>query len=484
MSIFVEKQYDMEDINIESVLNEFKEHLRYNDRTILSARYGDGKTYFLDRFKEKFKDEYEFITLYPVNYQISENKEIFEYIKRDILIQMVMKNMISPDCDITEAHYLQHYILKNHLTLLQDIIQILPELGIGNEGFVWSALMAGFKGLSFLKSQKEKYDQFKKDIESQSDIELADKFCDSFSEQKGGCYELDLITEIIIQSLKKFKNEHPSKKTVLIIEDMDRLDPAHLFRLLNIFSAHLDRYNIYKNTSSLKEYVLSNKFGFDHIITVFDFDNAQKIFSHFYGKDANFEGYINKFTTGFAFRYSINEIARKNFAQLLKNECGIEIYNFKGSYPDIADHTNIYKAIQKLSVRDIQKITCKYKEGLNHKIHEFSTGRRIYTDNSLTKLISILKLVGIDNNEIKKGILFLPDLIKLNCIGCYMLENPDVLYGAFVHQGYYYSLRNNMNNGPVDRIEFIKLPERIGGIVIDNDQLVHYIDKAFEHIQN
>lgn len=191
----------MNKIDINDYLIAFKKHLNFNERTILSAKYGDGKTYFINQFKE----EYEFITLYPVNYQVADNKEIFEYIKRDILIQMLMKNMIDSNCYISETHYLQYYLMNNHFTLLQDIIQILPALGIGNEGSVWTSLMAGFKGLAFLNDQRKKYDKFKNEIESKTDIELAESFCDSFSNEKGGYYELDMISEIIIQSLKKFK---------------------------------------------------------------------------------------------------------------------------------------------------------------------------------------------------------------------------------------------------------------------------------------
>ena len=34
-----------------------------------------------------------------------------------------------------------------------------------------------------------------------------------------------------------------AKKPVLIIEDLDRLDPKHLFRILNVVSAHIDDSN-------------------------------------------------------------------------------------------------------------------------------------------------------------------------------------------------------------------------------------------------
>lgn len=476
-------------IDITKELVAFKKHLKNNERVILSAKFGDGKTYFLDEFKERFskrqenQPEYEFITLYPVNYQVSNNKEIFEYIKRDILIQMVLKRMIEPNCQISEAHYLQHYIMNNHLTLVQDIIQVLPSLGIGNEGLVWTGLMAGLSGLSFLNTQKEKYEQFKKDIESMDDIELVEKFCSSFADQKGGCYELDLITEIIIQSLKKFKKEHKGTNVVLIIEDMDRLDPEHLFRLLNIFSAHLDRYNIYKKSEELSDYVLSNKFGFDNIITVFDYDNTKKIFAHFYGRNANFEGYINKFISGNVFRYSINDVAKESLNTLLKNECGVEFSDFKERELISEVCKKIYQVYQELSVRDIQKILSKYDENLSFGVYEFRTGIQIQEANSLTKLISVLRLIGFEVEEIKQGILSLPDEVKLNCIGCYLFDMFEIVSGSFIYKGSYYSLKTNINRGSIDRVEFKKHSSLIIGVMkIDEEKIDRSINKAFEHV--
>ena len=38
-----------------------------------------------------------------------------------------------------------------------------------------------------------------------------------------------------------------------------------------------------------------NKFGFDKIILVMDYEIARHLFHHFYGKEANYEGYMNKF---------------------------------------------------------------------------------------------------------------------------------------------------------------------------------------------
>lgn len=81
--VTLKKLYEkiMEPIPIDNELKAFKEHLEVNERTVFSAKFGDGKTYFLNEFKEKYGDSYEFITIYPVNYQIADNKEILSILK-------------------------------------------------------------------------------------------------------------------------------------------------------------------------------------------------------------------------------------------------------------------------------------------------------------------------------------------------------------------------------------------------------------------
>ena len=64
---------------LDNKLDEFKNHLEHADRMILSARFGDGKSFFLQKVredKERF-GEYEFITIYPVNYVVASNEDIF-----------------------------------------------------------------------------------------------------------------------------------------------------------------------------------------------------------------------------------------------------------------------------------------------------------------------------------------------------------------------------------------------------------------------
>lgn len=74
------------------------------------------------------------------------------------------------------------------------------------------------------------------------------------------------------------------------------MDPDHIFRILNVISAHCDTYNIQGEE-------FYNKFGFDKIIVVCDIDNIRSIFEHRYGKKVHFEGYINKMYSSEVFKY-------------------------------------------------------------------------------------------------------------------------------------------------------------------------------------
>ena len=74
----------LDSVNISGKLNDFAQYLETTDRIILSAKFGDGKTYLLNKLRndEAMKDKYEFFTIYPVNYSVAKNEDVFEYIKR------------------------------------------------------------------------------------------------------------------------------------------------------------------------------------------------------------------------------------------------------------------------------------------------------------------------------------------------------------------------------------------------------------------
>lgn len=68
-------------IPLEAEIERFKHYFENNRRSILSAPFGEGKSFFLNEFRQAISVEYDIITLYPTNYQVCDNKDILEYIK-------------------------------------------------------------------------------------------------------------------------------------------------------------------------------------------------------------------------------------------------------------------------------------------------------------------------------------------------------------------------------------------------------------------
>lgn len=157
----------------------------------------------------------------------------------------------------------------------------------------------------------------------------------------GSISECDAFTCLIQKSLKQTK-----AKSVLIIEDLDRIDPAHLFRIMNVLSSQID--NPYYS-----EVPHGNKFGFDKIILVMDYEIACLLFHHFYGKEANYEGYMNKFLNTLPYSYSIREEAHRQVRQKILDICKTEeVLSLDQSLSsDAKDRISVPLAIYQLSVR-------------------------------------------------------------------------------------------------------------------------------------
>lgn len=471
----------MEPIPIDNALKAFKEHLEVNERTVFSAKFGDGKTYFLNEFKKKYRNDYEFITIYPVNYQIADNKEVFEYIKRDILIQMVAKKMIEPSYEIPDYLIFQFFIMQKSYSFLGSLLEILPSLGVPEQ--TASLFLTGYNALNWSQKLTQNYKKYKKAIQSQDENQIIETFLESFSKSPGSPYEIDLITQIIIDNIQWFSNRN-NKKVVLIIEDLDRMDPAHLFRILNIFSAHIDRVYQYKNDNIHKDEgttypeLLPNKFGFDNIITVFDYDITKKIFYHLYGQNANYDGYINKFINQIPFPYSIKKTAKNYFINYITKECNI-------SETSISNGTihKVYSKIDNLSVRDIQQIIHNSRKYIINKEISFEN-ESIMTDSTLTRFISILTLLGFDKNNIIYIIeQNLSDLDRIRVIGTFILSeitNND--YNIFYNDKLYSLKRNKDNNGIVTSLNINKI-SGFANIKLNYDMINSCINKGFEYIK-
>lgn len=74
--------------------------------------------------------------------------------------------------------------------------------------------------------------------ESQSDGDVLATFLDQVEARPGNPYINDIITKIIQQVVNR-----EDRTSILVIDDLDRLDPEHIFRILNVFSAHFGNIN-------------------------------------------------------------------------------------------------------------------------------------------------------------------------------------------------------------------------------------------------
>lgn len=306
-------------IPIDSAVKGFFEHMKVNPRTILSSKFGDGKSYFLDKYKKTdfVSEHFMFLTIYPVNYQVASNEDIFSLIKRDILFQLMLNSMISDQVVVPNDIALWFYLQNNGKSLLSDLLSYLSAIAVPNE--YKPLIMSCMKTLKLFKDMKVKFEKFKVNYDENA---LLDDFLSKVDNNT--IYEDDIITAIIKRSIGNYK-QRTHKEVVLVVEDLDRIDPAHLFRILNVFSAHIDY--CYKSFVKPDCSLVGNKFNLDNIVLVCDYSNVRKIFKHFYGRETDFSGYIGKFLSSIPFNYSLQEERAKYIFEQLAviTECPVPL---------------------------------------------------------------------------------------------------------------------------------------------------------------
>lgn len=306
-------------IPIDSAIKGFFEHMKVNPRTILSSKFGDGKSYFLDKYKKTdfVSEHFMFLTIYPVNYQVASNEDIFSLIKRDILFQLMLNSMISDQVVVPNDIALWFYLQNNGKSLLSDLLSYLSAIAVPNE--YKPLIMSCMKSLKLFKDMKVKFEKFKVNYDENA---LLDDFLSKVDNKT--IYEDDIITAIIKRSIGNYK-QRTHKEVVLVVEDLDRIDPAHLFRILNVFSAHIDY--CYKCFVKPDCTLVGNKFNLDNIVLVCDYSNVRKIFKHFYGRETDFSGYIGKFLSSIPFNYSLQEERTKYIFEQLAviTECPVPL---------------------------------------------------------------------------------------------------------------------------------------------------------------
>ena len=369
-------------IPVDDAIQRFEDHLLSHDRVVLSAKFGDGKTFFLKKFKEKCmmdaESPFEFITLYPVNYQVLGNKDIFELIKHDVLLQILQAGIIDVRYEITDRMAFEFYVQSHFCTVGESFFEMLKSCGA--DDMVTKGFLAAFKSVNWLKSLKDKVGKFKKEIDQTA---FLDNYLSTFDENS--VYENDIITKIIRDNIKAYQEKN-GKRVVLVIEDMDRLDPAHLFRIMNVFSAHMD-YG-YRSMLPINNTLVGNKFGVSNVVFVMHEKNTEALFRHFYGECADYDGYMSKFYNKDIFRFSLAE-EKENYAlALISQETGLGEERIKEYFDNGFFITKTMRQI------------CYALDKVEEQFQSIRIKEDIRPNPQILKLIVISKRLGVSNDKI------------------------------------------------------------------------------------
>jgi hypothetical protein len=198
--------------------------------------------------------------------------------------------------------------LPNPVPFLVNVLKVISLLNKRPE--LEQAMTAGLEATNNVQTSLSLFDSLKKQVkEAQENIDEKRLIEFMNATETMPLLEADVITQLIEEALTGLsKAEEISKKKILIIDDLDRIDPEHIFRLFNVFGSHFD----YRKESE-------NKFGFDTVMFVCDIENIRSIYHSKYGVSTDFSGYIDKFYTGGIFYFNNTQGIKNGIQNILKS---------------------------------------------------------------------------------------------------------------------------------------------------------------------
>lgn len=401
-------------IPMDDAICEFQCHLISHPRTILSARFGDGKSFFLDHFIKDRGKKFLSIRLYPVNYQVLDNKDIFEFVKRDILLQLIYNNLIPEDYEIPEDLAFAFYIRNNRVGLFEDLLKFASMMPGAN-----TKLAAA--GITTLKKITKDFKKFKNE-------KTYNGFLEKYINDTNNHFliEEDAITHIIRDCFDRYRKAHKGRRIALFFEDMDRIDPAHLFRIMNVLSAQMDSLYQMGIRPDVNAFGI-NKFGVDNIVLVMDYDNLKAIFAHFYGDDVNFKGYVHKFTSGEIFKFSIKEQQYEYIIKQLAKDTTFKETFLKAILPN--------DVFSNYSIRDLTQALYNTVSQIKEKVVYSIPSKNVCINSGVLKLFVFLRRLSKSDECIKE--IYLTALHKqpmdfLPLLGGYYLKFRNTIGHEFI----------------------------------------------------
>lgn len=284
-------------IQFDGLENDFTQHLKISDnnRILFTAPYGQGKSTFLNKFFDKGESAYQVIKLYPVHYSVSSNEDIFELIKFDIATQLMVKAKDKLQKEDFSILLTSQVFIRDRAKLTPFIQALLPAFGsIGKSAAeLWKVADETIQDMKEFHSEVH-IDEGKQLLE----------YIKQFEARVGHAYEMDAVSLLIASLLDRLGED--MKISVLLIDDLDRLDPDHIFRLFNVFSGHFDKVSG------------ANKFGFNKTIFVCDIHNIYETYKHKYGEHVDFKGYVDKFYSLVPFDFDSKTYIKKEIFTILQ----------------------------------------------------------------------------------------------------------------------------------------------------------------------
>lgn len=360
----------------------FDEHLTKDNKNIIfSAPFGKGKSTFINQFFNKHTDRYNCIKISPVHYSICNNEDIYSLLKYDIICELLDTSDVSTDKEFTCFENIKYNSLEIANIICSTIVKNIPK--IGKRIDTCTKMISKINTL-LKETNKPKSDILYEKVMSLEEYKyfLADDFIVNYCNDK-------------LVDIKK----NDKKTNVLVIDDLDRLDPEHIFRLLNIFSTYTD------------DSFSGNKYVFDHIIFVCDIDNIRKIYAHKYGEYVDFEGYINKFCTRETFRFDLIEEIRISYDEIFES-INNKIYKLYGiqyikEILFILLENEIINFRDLLNIQnDLNKYSSNFKERKNNSISA--------TYNNAISLIYKLKIDKLIRDRVSQNLKFNNQVYTIN----------------------------------------------------------------------
>jgi hypothetical protein len=217
-----------------------------------------------------------------------------------------------------------------------------------------------------------------------------------------------------------------------------------------------------------------------------DYECTRSIFEHFYGREANFQGYITKFLSCYPFYYSLGKLAIEKLYSIIERYCKLTEGEIRNMEVDI--HVRLNDLLNTKSVRNIATALDGLtgdKRQLTSKIIQ-TKNLRITTDIPLLWFIALLKRLAVDfdKRSLISSIKDLPSKKILHMVGALLLKYDEIKENVcYQWHDLSFSIEIKKDEYGISRCEFINGYGTLSSINFDN-VISKAVADAFSHVRD